>query len=229
MEKTNDIFQKLIQDKNLKKILELKLGKPDIEEKDLINITEIVLNGKTITGKKNQVYFEVIKLFPNLRRVEIDNLEIGKQEIEYLKKIQEISFENCKITQLDNLKHIKKLSINNSVVEDISIIEKFSNLTDLELINIEVNDFRFLEKLKELKALKIKNIKNIAKEKVDFELPIEYLSIAGFENLDMNFFKNYKNLKTMSIERKKEDKWKNILEEIRKLNIKILIDDIYEF
>ena len=166
----------------------------------------------------------------------MDNIEIrellpedAEQMIEYLKKIQEISFENCKITQLDNLKHIKKLSINNSVVEDISIIEKFSNLTDLELINIEVNDFRFLEKLKELKALKIKNIKNIAKEKVDFELPIEYLSIAGFENLDMNFLKNYRNLKTMSIERKKEDKWKNILEEIRKLNIKILIDDIYEF
>lgn len=230
LETIDNIFEKLKKDENLIKLLEYKLEKSEIDEKDLINITQIALNGKTIVGNSNQVYFEVISLFPKLKRIEISNLKIDEDNMKYLEKIEEVAFRNCEISKLEKLKNVKKLSINTSIVEDdIAKIEEFSKLTDLELINISVSNFEFLKKLKSLRVLKIINIKDISKEKLNFELPIEYLSIVGLEQLNIEFLRNYKNLKVLSVEREKEEEWKDILEKIKKMNIKILIDDIYDF
>lgn len=229
LETVDNIFEKLMKDKNLKGLLEFKLEKTNIEPEDLINITQIALNGKNIVGENNPVYFEVIGLFPNLKKIEISNLEISEYDINYLKEIEEISFRNCKINKIENLENIKKISIKSCKIENITKLEKFYNLTELELIDIDINDFEFLKKFKNLEVLKIINVKDISKEKIDFELPIEYLSIKGLEKLDIEFLDNYKNLKTLSIPREKEEEWYNILKQIEKQNINILIDDIYEF
>lgn len=229
LETVNNIFEKLMKDKNLEKLLEFKLEKTNIEPKDLTNITQIVLNGKTIVGENNPVYFEVIQLFPNLKKVEISNLEVSKYDMEYLKKIEDITFRNCKIEKIEKLENVKKLSIKSCEVENITKIGAFYNLTNLELINIDINNFEFLKKLKNLRLLKIINIKDISKEKLNFELPIEYLSIKGLEKLEIEFLNNYRNLKTLSIPREKEEEWYSILKQIEKQNISILIDDIYEF
>lgn len=229
VETIDNIFEKLMEDKNLIGLLQFKLEKTNIEPKDLIDITQIVLNGKTIVGENNTVYFEVIELFPNLKRIEISNLNIDEYHMKYLKNIEDISFRNCKINKLEELKDIKKISIKSCEVEEITKIENFYNLTHLELININVGDFKFLKRLKKLKVLKIINVKDISKEKLDFELPIEYLSIKGLEKLDIEFFDNYKKLKTFSIPREKDEEWYNILKQVEKQNINILIDDIYDF
>lgn len=229
LENVDNIFEKLMKDKNLKGMLQFKLDKTNIEPKDLITIKQITLNGKTIVGENNPVYFEVIDLFPNLKKIEISNLKINEEDMKYLRKIEEISFRNCKIDKIENLKNVKKISINTCEIEDIDIIERLHNITNLELININVNSFEFLKKLENLKVLKIINVKDISKEKLRFELPIEYLSIKGIEKLDIEFINNYKNLKTLSIPREKEEEWHNVLKQIEKQNINILIDDIYNF
>lgn len=229
LETIDNLFEQLMKDLELKKFLEYKLEKNNFNLDDLKAITEIKLDGKTITKRDNEVHFETIELFPNLKKIEIKNLDVFEKDIKKITNLEDISFRNCKIYRLNNLTNVKKLSINNSIVDNINNIEKMSELEELELINIEINDFNFLKNLKKIKILKLKNIKGATIESIDFTLPIEYLSIVGINNLDLEWLKKYENLKTISIEREKAEEFKEILEKLKYKNIEILLDDIYKY
>lgn len=218
----------LIKDNELKKLIQFKLNKTEIEKQDLLGITEIALNGRTLIGNSNIVYFQELELFPNLKKIEINNLKVSDEDIEKI-KIEDIAFRNCDIESFKLLNNVKKLSIKNSKITNVKEIKEFSNLTDLELINIKIDNFEFLRNLENLKTLTLKNIDNLSIEKINFSLPIEYLSIGGIDKIEEELIEKYKNLKKLSIEREKEKEWKEILEKIEKKNIEILIDDIYKY
>lgn len=219
----------LLKNKELRKLIEFKIGKTNIEKEDLINIQDIILDGKDIIGNANIIYFEELKLFPNLKEIEIKNTNIPDEYIKYLEKIEDISLKNCELTNIEQLEKITRLSINNTKIDNIEKISNLKNITELEFINIELDNFLFLKNLEKLKTLRIKNVKNFTMEKIDFILPIEYLSIEGVEQINLENIQKYSNLKMFSIDRRKEKEWNKDLEKLREKGIKILLNDIYEY
>ena len=228
----NDNFkeaEQIIKNEDLKNLIKFKLNKSNIEEKDLLKIEEITYDGKNIVGKENVVDFQELTLFPNLRKITLNNVSINEEEMELLKELEEISFINCKIETILELYKVKKLSIKSSELKTISEIEKFTDLMELEIFNTKIDNFEFLKNLGQLKVLKIKNIPNFSLEKINFFLPIEYLSIEGIEKLDLDIIKKYANLNTLSIDMDEEKKWHESILKLKEEKIKILFNDIYEY
>ena len=227
LNKTN---KELIKDNELKKLIQFKLDKIEFDQADLININDIILNGKKNNGDINIIDFNDINLFPNLKKIEFKNISISKEQLKIIEGLDEIYFQNCKIESIENIEQIKKISFNNCLIGNFNIIENFKNLEELELINMKLYNFDFLKELKILRLLKIKNINEFSLDKIDFILPIKYFSIDGIDNLKEDYLtKNYPNLETLSIPMDKQDDWSEELEKIEQNGIKILINDIYEY
>lgn len=224
---TQDIDKQLIKNAELKKFIQFKLNKSNITKEDLVNIDEIVLDSQNIVGNYNKVYFEEIEMFPNLKKITIRNLGITYENINKLSNISKIEFINCEIDGITLLNNIQSLTIINSEVENIEEIGSLPNITELELVNLKVDNFEFLKKLKQLKQLKIKNVKDFSLEKIDFSLPIEYLSLEKIGELNLIIISQYENLKTLSVDREESENWKIELESLKNKNIKILLNDMY--
>lgn len=219
----------IIQDQELRKLIEFKLDKSNFNRKDLEQIDDIVINGKKINEEINIVNFKDLDLFNNLKKLELKNVDISKENIERLKNIENLSFKNCNIESIEEINKVKKLIINNSNIKHLEQIANFEYLNELELINLNIENFNFLKQLKNLKVLKVKNVKEFSLDKINFPLPINYLSIEGLEKLDINILENYFNLNVLSVDKEKAKEWKETLEVITKKGIKILLNDIYEY
>lgn len=218
-----------IKNKELKKLVSYKLGKNDFKEADLATIQDIIIDEKTISGSYNEVFFDEIKLFTNLKEIKIRNCGISLENIKELINIEKITFEKCVVEDITPLKDIKYLSIINTRIGSIDDIKEFKELEHIELIDIEVDNYGFLRALPNLKELAIKNISNLSWNKINFYLPIEYLSIEGIESISMESIDNFDNLKTLSIEIGKQKVWQDDLLQLKDKGIKILLDDIYEY
>lgn len=225
-----NINKNILKNKELNDFIQFKLDKTTFELKDLAEIKDIILNGKTINGDINIVDFNDIDFFPNLRKIELKNLDISKQYMKKLATLDEIHFNNCQIDSIEEIKNVKKLSINNSIISDFNQIENFQNLEELEIINMQILDFNFLKTLKKLQILKIKNIKEFSLNKINFLLTIKYLSIEGIKDLEEDFLiVNYPNLEILSIDLIKQAEWSEKLEKLMQKGIKILLNDIYVY
>ena len=219
-----------IKNSELKNLIQFKLDKTDFEEADLINIDSIILDGRKINGDINIVDFNDIDFFSNLKKIEIKNLDISKEQMKKIEKLEDVSFKNCKVESLEDIRNIKRISINNSKISDLDQIENFQNMIELEIINIQLENFSFLKKLMNLQILKIKNVKGFSLDKINFPLPIKYLSVEGIEKIEEKFFiENCPNLKILSIDKEKSKEWADELDNLVKKEIKILLNDIYEY
>ena len=176
----------IIKNLELRNYLQFKLNKDNITIEDLEKIKEIVIDSQNIVGQYNKVYFEEVDLFKNLEKISIRNLGLTSENIERISNIKKIEFINGQIRDIKKINNVISLILNNTEVDDFENIIYLSNLEELQLINIELDKFEFLEKFKNLKKLVIKNIKNFSLAKIDFELPIEYLSIENLEDLNLN-------------------------------------------
>lgn len=219
-----------IKNSELKNLIQFKLDKTDFEEADLINIDSIILDGRKINGDINIVDFNDIDFFSNLKKIEIKNLDISKEQMKKIEKLEDVSFKNCKVESLEDIRNIKRISINNSKISDLDQIENFQNMIELEIINIQLENFSFLKKLMNLQILKIKNVKGFSLDKINFPLPIKYLSVEGIEKIEEKLFiENCPNLKILSIDKEKSKEWADELDNLVKKEIKILLNDIYEY
>jgi len=219
----------LIQNLELRKYVTYKTESDEITKKDLENIDEIILDSQNIIGEYNQVYFQEIELFPNLKKIAIKNLGICPEDMSKLEKIEQIEFKNCEIKEINKLKKVKQLILIHTEIEEQKQLEELENLEEIQLINTAINNFEFLKKLKNLKKLAIKNMNQFALTKIDFTLPIEYLSIEDIQNLDLNIIAKYENLKTLSIDRNDSKKMARELEVLKTQGIEILLNDIYQY
>ncbi len=226
-----NIFQedKIIKNTELKKFLQNKLEKTQIEKEDLNKIEEIILDGETIIGNKNKVYFEEIKLFPNLKNIIIKNIKVTNEDLNTLKQIEEISFENCQIEDIKILQNIKKISLNNCTIQNKEDMKYLTNLVQLKVVNTDIKNFDFLKNFSDLKKLTIKNVKDFSINKINFYLPIEYLSIEDIDTINKENILQYSNLKTLSIDKQKINEWNELINELKENQIKILLNDIYEY
>lgn len=76
--------EEIKDNKELKRIIALKLGKmpyDEIEAEDFDRIDEIALNARLINGKESGISLDAISLFPNLRRLKLSNYRITKEAI----------------------------------------------------------------------------------------------------------------------------------------------------
>lgn len=224
-----NIRNKEIRDKELKKYIQYKLGKDNIESEDLKKIKDIILNGETLTGYKNNIYFDEIDLFENLEQIKICNTELNKDNITKLSNLKEISIKECRIDSLQDLSKVTKLSIKSSSIKEIESIGLLSQIEELELIDLEIYDFTFLENLYKLKTLKIKNIKDFEIEKINFNLPIKYLSLEKIHTLSTEAIQKFTHLEYLSVDKEEAKNFVEQLDKIAKGGVKILLNDIYNY
>ena len=139
-----DIEKTLIKNILLKNYIEVILNKENITKKDLEEVKEIVLNSEDILGEYNKVYIEEISLFPNLEEITIKNLGLKLEDMQLLRKVKKVSFRNCEVNGIEYLENVKELTINNTEIIDFENITKLTNIESLKLININLNQFDFI-------------------------------------------------------------------------------------
>lgn len=221
--------KQLIKNSELRNYLQFKLDKTEIAIEDLDSIDEIILDSKNIVGQINKVYFEEIDLFKNLKRISIRNLGISLDDLKRISTIKELEFINCEISDITQFQNVEHLILNNSEIDNFEKITQLSNIVELQLINMKIDEFEFLKELENLKKLVIKNVKNFSIEKINYILPIEYLSLEKLKELNLDIIKQYEKLTTLSVDRIEADNWDEELNELKNRNIKILLNDIYEY
>lgn len=220
----------ILKNEELKNLIQFKLDKTFFEENDLIQIEDITLDGRKINGDINIVHFNELDYFPNLKKIELKNLDISEQYTQKLEDIEEIAFKNCKVESLEKIKNIKKISINNSTILNPNQIEKLENLIELEIINVKMEDFEFIRNLKNLQVLKIKNVRGFLLNKIKFSLPIKYLSLEGISEINEDYLiRICPNLQSLSVDREKQIEFSESLEKLMQRGVKILLNDIYEY
>ena len=217
----------LIKNLELKNLIQFKLDKTEFQIKDLDSIDEIILDSQNIVGAYNKLYFEDVTLFRNLKKISIRNLGLTLNDIKNVSNIKNIEFVNCEIRDITMFSNVEHLSLINTEIDNFEEIKKLSNLIELQLINIKIDNFEFLKTFTNLKKLVIKNIKDFSLSKIDFSLPIEYLSVEKIDKLELEIISKYKNLKTLSVDREESYNFEKELKELK--NIKILLNDMYEY
>lgn len=223
------IDNNLIQNLELRRFIEYKLDSDELSKEKLASIDEIILDSENIIGQYNKVYFEEIALFPRLKKIAIRNLGLSSDDMSKLTPIEQIEFKNCEIKDINKLKNVKHLILIHTELETEQELEALVNLEEIQLINMDINNFEFLKKLSNLKKLVIKNVNQFSLAKINFALPIEYLSIEDIQNLDLNVIAKYENLKTLSVDGNDSRKMENDLEALKRQDIEILLNDIYEY
>ncbi len=214
-----------IKNELLKENLKFILKKSNIELEDLLKIEEITLNSVTISGKQNNVYFEEIKLFPNLKKIEILNNKISRENIEYLKDIQDITFTNCDI---DNIDILNPKSISFIGCKLNCSLEVLNNIDEISIINTNCDSFDFLKQQKDLKKLVIKNVKNFNMDKINFNMPIKYLSIEDVDEFKFDVLKNYSNLEIVSIDWIGNEDSKECMNKLKEMGYNVIFNDMYK-
>ncbi len=221
--KQSDV-EKIIKSEYLKENIKFQLHKGKILFSDLLKIEEITLNACTLSGKMVKVYFEDIKLFPNLKIINILNCQITRENISFFGDIEEVVLEDCVIDSLDNL-NSKKVSLVGCVVNCDFNFNK--DIEEFCIINTNCNSFLFLKDKPNLKKLIIKNVKNFTMEKINFKMPIKYLSIEDAD-IDYNILKNFEDLKTVSIDKIGSDDVNECCRILKEMGYDVLFNDMYK-
>lgn len=219
----------IIKNNELNNYIKFKLEKEEFTKEDLKNIDEIIIDSQNIIGEYNEVYFDEIKLFPNLKKISIRNMGISAKNMDLLKNIKYIEFENCELWNLSKLKEVEQLIIINSEMDSIEEIGGLNNLKDLQLINMKLDNYDILKQIVSLEKLTIKNIDGFSLSKIDYPLHIKYLSIENLLDLKIDIISKYKNLEVLSVDRKESKQWKKELNYLKEKGINILLNDIYDF
>lgn len=235
LEFENTMENKIVEENQLIKNIELRnyvqfcLDKENVTLEDLDSINEIMLDSQNIVGGYNKVYFEEVALFKNLKKISIKNLGLAIDDLEKISDIKEIEFINCEIRDLSKLQNVEKLILNNSEIDNLEDLAQLSNIVQLQLVNMKINNFDFLKQLKKLEKLAIKNIQNFKLSEIDFYLPIKYFSVEKINELDLNVIEKFENLKILSVDRIEADNLETELNEIKNKDIKVLLNDMYEY
>ena len=223
---------KLIKNESLERYVKFIKAKSTIEKNDLNDINEIILDSKTVTGERNIVIFEEINLFENLERLKICNLGIYEKTIDLIneqKKLNDIYFENCNLTHIYKLEKIKKLHLCNTVMEDYNEIGKLKFLEELKLENVKIEKFDFISNISSLKNLYLLNVNENAIDLLPELKNIEFLSISGINWASKEKLAKFSNLKALSIDKSELEKHKELIAELEEGNIKLLVEDTYEY
>ena len=169
-------------------------GISEIGYADILHIESLTIDGKDEFNEKSPISFNDIKLFKNLKYLEIRNTLITTNLISILEDmpyLENLILRNCTIrksvTTMNNLKKILQLRINNCKNFNFELINEL-NLLNLTIENMQVQGFN--------------NLKNNHINSLD-------ISIAKLKNA--NGLKKI-NIDKLVIKRKEYNKYKKILD-----------------
>lgn len=217
----------MIKNYNLELFLSNYFGKniKEISEEEFKSLEMLSLDGLDIDGMYEKIDFnEVLGLFPNVKKLVINNYVFTKEDIEFINKesILEYSFYKCDFKSINDMKlfnHAEVLMFERCAFRSYAFLnDEYLNLEVLCLSNpADEEDIDLLNvntlKIKELylERCNIKNFKAISKF-----MELEFVNILGTEiNYDeLACFANLENLSTLFVgEEYVDDEVVNLLKE----------------
>ncbi|MBP3840495.1 MAG: hypothetical protein IK997_00045 [Bacilli bacterium] len=165
--------------KSIKDYLVEKFDK-DISEigyADILHIDSLTIDGKDEFNEKSPVSFNDIKIFKNLKYLEIRNTLITTSLISLLEDmpyLENLILRNCTIrksvTTMNNLKKILQLRVNNCKNFSFELINEL-NLCNLTIENMQVQGFNYLKNNHinslDISMAKLKNGNGLKKINID--------------------------------------------------------------
>lgn len=181
-------------------------GVDEIGYADVLHIESLTIDGKNDFNEKIPVSFNDIKIFKNLKYLEIRNTQITTKLLSILEDmnyLENLILRNCtirkSIVSMNNLKGILQLRINNCKNFSLELIN------DLPLYNLT------------LEKMQIQGLNNLKKSH------IEVLDINKAKLKNGNGLKKI-NISKLVIKRKEYNKYKKVLDNT-KYNVVVMADD----
>ncbi len=189
-----------LNNKSISNYVMYKLSKidNDFSFEELNKVDELVINLKDIINDEEDFNFDDIRKFNNLKRLTLRFFEINLKTIlilNIINKLQDITFDNCKINNLNKLKELKSLSLINCNV-NVNVIENMKSLEYLTIINDRIN----LNILNNLNNLKYLNLSYCKVKGELYNINIETLCIDNTNIENYNFIKKLVKLKNVYID-----------------------------
>jgi len=152
-------------------------GISEIGYADILHIESLTIDGKDEFNEKSPISFNDIKLFKNLKYLEIRNTLITTNLISILEDmpyLENLILRNCTIrksvTTMNNLKKILQLRINNCKNFNFELINEL-NLLNLTIENMQVQGFNNLKNNHinslDISMAKLKNANGLKKINID--------------------------------------------------------------
>ncbi len=210
-----------------------KLDRVDtnFSEDDLKKVDELYLNPVGINNLYNKIDFSILKYFPNLKRLEICNSDIDDNVIGFIVRmlgLEVLMFNNCHITNIKGLyqSKIKSLGFNNCIVSDIENIGNMKGLNAIKLINMKLDTINFLENLPHLIEVDLSYSSINETATMYHFILIERLALDNSNIMDLDFVNKYSGLTEISISNNQYKKNKELIDDLVALNIKVYEDDV---
>ena len=210
-----------------------KLDKIDtnFKEEDLKKIDELYLNPIGITNSYKKIDFEILRYFPNLKKLEIANSNLDEKDISYIVKLVSLDtlmFNNCHVANVKSLyqSKIKSLGFNNCIVSDIENIGNMKNLNSIKLINMKLGSISYLENLPHLIEVDLSYSSLDSTSTLYHFILIERLAIANSSITDLDFVNKYSGLTEISISNNQYKSNKDLIDDLAALDITVYEDDV---
>ena len=197
-------------DKELEKVIKIKLGKFNNEEitaEDVQKLVEININNKDFSGREKDIRLQELKRFPKLRSIELSNFIIDDDIIELLN-----SFNEMGSLQLSSCSISSGILLNNPA------------LKRLELDYCSVNDYSCISGTE---SLLIVGDRNIRLARISGKENIKNLTIQKSIVRDFSSITECTGLESLTLEEVSGDN-NSVLEYIKNRNVKVEVKDEYK-
>ena len=222
-----------LKNKELNSFIMFKLGTTDnnFKKSDLKRIKELELNPIFIDGKYHPINIEELSYFPNLKYLVISNMHLDIASFAYitrLEKLYSIIFNSCTFEDLSILSNIKveHVGFNNSKIENLGMINRINHLKELSLNGYNNMDLSYFFNL-DLKSLDITNSTLLNSNDLSGLKKIEKLIIDNTNIMDLSFLNKLNGLKELYISKTQYMANNNIINNLNKEKVKIIIDKVF--
>lgn len=179
-----------LENKKLRKIIAIKLGKMPYEEissNDLEKITEITLNARLLNGAESGIILDSLALFPNLKKLKLSNYRISPKAIELVSSLQfleDLEIFGAEFEKDINFAPLEQQLLKLKFYNCLPITFAYPKINEIWLSNTDI-DFSVID-LSRAKKITILNstIKNIH-DLTDFS-NIENINFDGSTFMDAN-------------------------------------------
>jgi hypothetical protein len=210
-----------IKSRSLNNYLTYKLDKLETiyTKEELLTINELVIDND------ENLDITVLKYFQNLENLELRNIVVNDETLNIilsLKTLKDLKFQLCQISNPNKLKelNLRGLHLDCSEIDEYTFIYDMTNLNELTLTGVSNLEIDKLNNLINLKYLNISHTQ-CTNDVLNIEnLEELYIDNSSIENIE--FVLELPNLKVLSLSKEQYENKKELIDQIRNRNIKIL-------
>ncbi|WP_307905551.1 leucine-rich repeat domain-containing protein [Haliovirga abyssi] len=168
---------------------------------------------------------EELKYFTNLKTLYIESVEnktLIKFIIPKLDYLNDLTIENCRISDfsfLKNIKNLERLNLEKDDIENFNVDKYIKNLKELDIMHNKINNIEKAGNLKKLEKLYLPYLENKDFEFIKKLNNLKELYLIGDDIEDISFLGNLKHLEKLDLS---ENSIKNILPLADMVNLKEL-------